>query len=105
MPRFRDTCSAAINCPWLRNPADAVATVKPAGSSGWMRADRAELFASRTLRFTFDELIAFADLAGASVSALAEALDFPATGESVSLIPGAPIFPWSFCARRFPPPD
>jgi hypothetical protein len=33
-----EALSAAMNCPWLRNPADACSIVIPAGSNVWMRA-------------------------------------------------------------------
>src|SRR5215469_12615475 len=102
MPRFRDTCSAAMNCPWLRKPADAVVTVKPAGSSGWTRADRAGLLASRALTFPFAELFVLAAPDGTSALALSDALDFDATGASVSPIPDTPTLPCPFSASRLP---
>ena len=86
-----------MNSPWLRKPAEAVATVEPAGSRGWMRADSAVLLASREVTFTFSEFGLLAGPAdGASAPSLVDALDFPVTGGRVAPSPDVPMLPCPF---------
>src|SRR5262245_48657497 len=60
MPRFSETCSAAMNCPWFLNPSDALSSVIVLPVNGSIGSSAV----SFVFRFGFDAIFAAMGFSG-----------------------------------------